>query len=151
MSDLASEQERVRVSEGEKIRILLAEYAALRDEVLQRDTSLNQFLMIGGLILVLVVGMIAIFSLVWLGSALILLLFALMYLTFKFIEHDVLMCAARLRAIEKEINLRAGEELLVWEATSGLQEIGYSNRFKYAGRAFASVFTFGLWPKSPLN
>ncbi len=137
----------------EKIQILLAEYATLRDEVLQRDSSLNQFIVIGGATVVAIVaavGTMAAYkiSALWLGVSFVGLLGTdalLVFVGFKMVEFDVLRIAERLLELESAINELAGEQLLAWETTRGIALQGYRYRGRHVVLGLASLLTAGWW------
>jgi hypothetical protein len=131
MTDQSVDHPELESAAGSKVQILLAEHTALRAEVLQRDTGLNQFIMVGSLEFVAIIALVVAFHVLLLGAALLLILALSQYLVFKFIEHDVLMCATRLSEIENEINARMGEQLMKWEATCGLRRVGYGDRLRH--------------------
>jgi hypothetical protein len=134
------------VTEADKIQILLAEYTSLRDEVMQRDSSLNQFLIYGAISIVAIIGFMIQYPSATAASVTLLLLDgALVFFGFKMIEFDVLRIATRLLEIEKLVNERAGEQLLVWESTHGIARQGYRYRVRHALYGFVGLFTFGLW------
>lgn len=102
-------------NEEEKVRILLQEYIALRNEILTRTSNLYQLLTVCGALFVWVMTQsssdhfwVALFS------ELIVFLFF-----FKLISRDIDKAAKRLRQLEHGINRRAGETLLVWETRWG--------------------------------
>jgi hypothetical protein len=118
------------VSDGEKIDILLAEYSTLRNEVLQRNSVLNQFLLVvltGG------VGL-ATFSIQnghdKIGVLMLGFLPLIAFLGFKIIEFDTPAASARLKELEKALNGMAGSRLLTWETNRGLQTAGYRQRLR---------------------
>jgi len=117
-----------------KIAVLLSEYSTLRDEVLQRDTALNQVLTVAGASVVGVVTIMLTYSL-QLGTYLLIFLLLFSYWVFRLIEFDTLHIAKRLLELEADINERTGERLLVWETNHGLFKVSYAPRFWYAFRA----------------
>ena len=132
------------MSPFEKAQILLAEYTALRNEVLQQAQVETQLWFVGATVLVTVlvaiVGvilalkgdhidglgrialavLIAIFFIVWTVVIIILEGFVLR-------SRDHL--AKRLTEIEEQINGLAGQELLLWERKKGVLAIGYKERW----------------------
>ncbi len=104
-----------RLKDPEKVQVLLHEYDSLRTEITHRTNNMYQVAAIGGAVFVWFVSRpINIGSLVSLTvSAIILFLF------FWFIRKDTYKAAKRLRQLEKDINRRAGEELLLWETKYG--------------------------------
>jgi len=123
-------------STPEKIQVLLAEYNALRAEVLERNLVLNQFLTIS------VAGGITIITIIAIGGnptaalgiaiTLFVIIPPIILLIFKILEFDTLAAAKRLRELENIINAIAQEELLVWETKNGIYSVGYKARFKAA-------------------
>jgi hypothetical protein len=99
------------IGEKERIQILLAEYNSLRSEILARTTSVYQVAAISALAAIwllqqqigkrlLVGGTLAVIGLsicAWV------------------LARDSMRAALRVQELEKEINRRAGEHLLVWD------------------------------------
>lgn len=111
------------ISENDKIQILLHEYGTLRTEILQRSNNILQFLaacvvVLGGLGAWLVSH--ADDRRSWLFCAVaivfILVIFPVSpYLYQIMIGRRIDDAAGKLRGLEKEINDRAGAQLLQWE------------------------------------
>ena len=112
---------RKRFSEEEKVKILLQEYASLRSEILIRTSNLYQLLAFCCALFTWIMAhhrsdyfWVALFS--------VLLVFLFF---FRLISRDIDKAAKRLRELEQDINLRAGETLLVWETRWGGAVAGY--------------------------
>ena len=104
------------VGTKDKIQILLNEYSSLRNEVVQRTNNLYQIIGIGAVLLSLIFARSYGEARFWIAVA----IGVVVITTCGFlIHHDVEKLARRLRALEKEINHRAGEELLIWETVWG--------------------------------
>src|SRR2546429_9833436 len=99
------------LGEKEKIQIRLAEYNTLRAEIIARTTNAYQ---VWGLIAVVVIWIlqqpIGLTLAIGVTLAVVGLSFGLWSLT-----RDVIRAGIRVQEIEREINDRAGEKLLVWE------------------------------------
>ena len=128
MSDNDSE----KLSEKDKIQILLQEYNTLRSELVANTGKAMQMAALLGVVLTLILSRpidkrfwvaasVGLVGLIGLGSV---------------IVRDIRRLARRVIELEKDINRRAGEELLVWESrwggvTSGLPSyFGLSKRKK---------------------
>ena len=106
------------VSNEEKIKILLQEYATLRQEIIARTTHGFQLISVGTVVLTWLVATRdpgPFLLIVVLTAAAVLL--AAVWLTFRAIGR----AATRVRQLEAEVNRRAGEDLLVWE--TGIRDI----------------------------
>jgi hypothetical protein len=133
-----------QMSTNEKVLTLLAEYSSLRSEIMQRNSVFNQYCVISVPASVAAVSVVTSAS-PPLGIILFLVIGALLYVVFRIIEFDTLAAAARVRVLEKQLNEMAGERLVTWETESGLNTVGYRDRFRYV---FDPVFDFG---KSMMN
>jgi hypothetical protein len=109
-----------------KIQVLLAEYAALRAEVLSRSAQKFQVQTLAGTALVAIVGLTGLLS----AISLILLTILLTALGLRLLDQITRRLAARLREIETSVNGLAGETLLRWENESGVGPISYGERLK---------------------
>jgi len=109
-----------------KVQVLLAEYAALRAEVLSRSAQKFQVHTLTG------TAVIAIFGLTGLLKAISLTFLTLVLAAFGLRMLDLVTrrLAARLREIETAVNELAGETLLRWENESGVGPLSYSERLK---------------------
>jgi hypothetical protein len=106
-----NEAESQPFDDREKVRILLHEYTALRQEILQRTTHGFTIFAVGGTIFVWAVsGPFNQLPWVLIGLATIAVLIAAR-VTFNAIEE----AAMRVQDIERTINQLVGEELLIWE------------------------------------
>jgi hypothetical protein len=124
-----------------KIDIALAEYKTLRNEVLQRNTLLNQYLVATYVTLIAAIALIKDgFSVYWFVGAVIFAL-VLPFVVFRLLEYETLTLASRLQSIENYVNDLAGEKILIWEHRAGLLSVGYLDRFKYVlGRPWHDPF-----------
>jgi hypothetical protein len=119
------------VEEKDKISIMLAEYGTIRAELLQRNTVMNQVFTVGGTIAAGVIGAGVQLYLqhgfsALPGVATVLLVTATFVgFTWREIDKEARRANRHLVALEKEINRRAGETLLSWESTFGLDVDGY--------------------------
>lgn len=111
-------------SEEEKVKILLQEYASLRSEILARTTHMYQLRAAGTVLFVWIMGQ-PVSVRFWIA-----LVAAGIVVSFFFwlISRDIDKAARRLRELEKDINCRAGETLLVWETRWGGAVVGYWGR-----------------------
>lgn len=116
------------VSDRDKlsITILLAEYSAMRSQVISRGASLTQLSSIG----------IAALGLVFLRQGplyvnvlLFLFLLSIVAMLWRFIWRDIDREAAHVRVLEGRINELAGRELLTWERHFGGGQVGYTTGF----------------------
>jgi hypothetical protein len=110
----------------EKVRILLHEYDTLRQEIITRTTHGWQIVAVGAVLFVWLIQAQPNFNF-WVGF--IAVVFAILlgvWTTFG----NIAMAAKRVRGIEKQINLRAGEELLVWETRHGGGLTGFVRRIR---------------------
>ncbi|MBZ0138923.1 MAG: hypothetical protein K8H87_04005 [Pseudorhodoplanes sp.] len=118
------------MDEIEKIKIVLEEYKTLREEIYRRHAAFVQVCTVAGTTFVAIVG-VAIVNKTLVGGAF-MTLALLVLVTFAFLmhDHDTRLLAEQLAQIEKDINKRAGEDLLTWETTRGLLVIGYFDRMQ---------------------
>jgi len=119
-----------QMSTNDKVLTLLAEYSSLRSEILQRNSTFNQYCVIS------VPASVAAVSFAYTafppaGIILFVVIGALLYTVFRIIEFDTLAAAARVRALENKLNEMAGERLVTWETECGLNTVGYRHRFRY--------------------
>jgi hypothetical protein len=136
-----------QMSTNDKVLTLLAEYSSLRSEILQRNSTFNQYCVIS------VPASVAAVSFAYTafppaGIILFLVIGALLYTVFRIIEFDTLAAATRVRALEKKLNEMAGEPLVTWETDCGLNTVGYRDRFRYI---FDPVFDYcrAMMKRSP--
>jgi len=115
-----AENVQIQFEEEEKVKILLQEYATLRNEILTRTNNLFQLFGIGamgaGLIVLLKDPQLQLPLWSWL--ALLCWLFVFLFFFFT-IGSDIRKASWRVRRIEEDINRRSGETLLVWETLYG--------------------------------
>ena len=107
---------------SQKIPILMAEYNTLRAEVLAARANVAQAI---GLTFATLMGIIG-FSFStgikgpwWVPWAIAAIAFAYFVFTFSWNEKNTRNFTRRIRAIEKDVNDRAGERLLTWETELG--------------------------------
>jgi len=106
------------------VKILLHEYATLRSEILTRTSNLYQLIAVGAALFVWVMGQpLSVRFWVALVATLVVLASFCWLIT-----RDIHKAAKRLRELEKDINCRAGETLLVWETRWGGAVTGYWGR-----------------------
>ncbi len=127
-----------QMSTNDKVLTLLAEYSSLRSEIMQRNSVFNQYCVISVPASVAAVTVVTT-AFPPLGIILFLVICTLLYVVFRIIEFDTLAAAARVRALEKQLNEMAGERLVIWETECGLNTVGYRDRFRYI---FDPVFDY---------
>lgn len=108
-----------------KIQVLLHEYATLRQEIITRTTHGFQLVAAGAVVLVWVMTRQELNVQFWFGAAIAILV---VLIAIWFIIRDIGKAAKRIRELEKDINRRAGEELLVWETYWGGAVTGFWGR-----------------------
>ena len=128
-----------QMSTNDKVLTLLSEYSSLRSEIMQRNSVFNQYCVIS------VPASVAAVSFAYTayppaGIILFLVICSLLYVVFRIIEFDTLAAAARVRWLEKKLNEMAGEKLVTWETDSGLNTIGYRDRFSYIFKPILDSF-----------
>ncbi|HEX3531746.1 MAG TPA: hypothetical protein VH988_32195 [Thermoanaerobaculia bacterium] len=102
----------------EKIQILLSEYSALRSEIVSRTANGFTLTTIGVTVIAWLVKEFTLNSPwhYWFGALFILIVFGFgVFVNLR----DISRAARRVKALEHEINSRAGEHLLIWETLSG--------------------------------
>ncbi len=114
-----------QISTEEKIKILLCEYATLRQEIIARTGHGFQLMSVGSVVLAWVISTQTRRSLFWPGVAIALTFFLV---AAWFTLRDIKRAATRIQELEKDINRRAGEELLVWESKWGGVVTGFWRR-----------------------
>jgi hypothetical protein len=117
----------------EKLTILLTEYSALRAQLLQRNSIINQLFSISGTMLLALVTLGFTQSFLA-GLALLLVAPPILLFTFRLNESDMLVTAKRLEELQIQINDYAGEKLLKAETADGESTMGYIPNFAYAVR-----------------
>lgn len=113
------------ISTEEKIKILLCEYATLRQEIIARTGHGFQLMSVGFVVLTWVIITQTRGSLFWPGAAIALTFFLV---ATWFTLRDIKKASIRIQELEKDINRRAGEELLVWESNWGGLVTGFWGR-----------------------
>jgi fatty acid desaturase len=126
--------ERGTILEGkDKIHILLQEYNALRSEMLQRINAMMQWIVVGA------AATIGLITLIWGNRTdpqlrflviLLVVVWCLIFLGLIFLIRDRNKLSRRIRELEKDINHRAGETLLVWETRWGRSATGLRQPWK---------------------
>lgn len=117
------------ISQLDKITILLHEYDGLRGEMVQRWIGMQQQISIGVLVLLGVITVLFqnkiehprdYFLYGLLGIAVCIFIYAMWQ-----VRRDTNKAAERVREIERDVNQRAGEDLLQWETRWGGAVTGY--------------------------
>jgi hypothetical protein len=121
---------KIAFSDNEQTTILLAEYATLRAEIIQRSSSEYQIYTVSGTIFVAIVGTSLAIHSASTCIGLTAILSALVTVALRFIDYSTRQTAARLQELEQTINGLAGRELLVWESRHGLLAVGYGPRWR---------------------
>jgi hypothetical protein len=103
-------------SEKDKVMILLHEYDKLCQEIHNRTSSGFQLLAVGAVVFVWIISQQRLDGHLW--SVIVVSAIILSCGTWM-VFRDIKKAATRLRELEKDINRRAGEELLVWETRWG--------------------------------
>jgi hypothetical protein len=111
-----------QISTEEKIKILLCEYATLRQEIIARTGHGFQLMSVGAVLLAWVLLTQTRGSFFWFGLA---FAVAVVCVAAWFTLRDIKKAATRIQQLEKDINGRAGEELLVWETKWGGVATGF--------------------------
>lgn len=107
----------------ERIRVLLAEHATLRAEIIARIGHAYQLMAVGAASIAFLAGTAAPSSYsYWICAAAVTAVIALGFWTFM---RDMRKAGARIREIELDVNDRAQEDLLVWENVWGGEITGY--------------------------
>ena len=112
------------VEQHHKIQVLLQEYGGLRTEIVHRTNNMYQLIAVGAVVLGFVLSGTNAYRIaidVAIGAP------ALKYFHWL-ITRDIRKAARRLREIEKDVNARAGENLLVWETYFGGEVTGHWGR-----------------------
>jgi hypothetical protein len=105
-----------------KVQILLAEYATLRTEIIQRIGHQMQLLAVGGVMFLWLVSRGKFDAAFWCS----LVAFVSVVLIFGyFLRRDITHAAERVAQLEVDVNRRAGEKLLVWENEWGGHKTGF--------------------------
>ena len=106
-----------------KVQILLSEYATLRTEIIQRIGHQMQLLAISGVMFLWLAGRGKTDVAFWCSLV---ALVAVVLIFGYFLHRDISHAAERVAQLENDINLRAGETLLVWENQWGGHKTGYA-------------------------
>jgi hypothetical protein len=122
----------------DKITILLAEYNALRAQLLQRNTIINQIFTISGTVLLALITLVLTQS-IRVGIGLAVILVPVLLFTFRLNESDMLVSAKRLEELRIQINEMASETLLKAETAAGESTMGYIPNFPYAVQPLGKI------------
>lgn len=109
----------------DNIEILFKEYDTLRAEIIARTTSGYQILGTGAVLsgpLIALIGSRGFGRMFWVSLSLFVVFFYIVSFTFR---RDITRMAARLTALESDINRLAGTELLKWETHYGVLKTGW--------------------------
>lgn len=117
--------DKLQISTEEKIKILLHEYATLRQEAIARTTHGFQLLSVGSVVLAWVMITPTPGAFFWPGLAIAVVVYLI---AIWFTLRDLYKATSRIRELENDINRRAGEELLVWESKRGGAVTGFWGR-----------------------
>jgi hypothetical protein len=121
-------------SQKEKVGIILEEYKTLRSESIERHTAFMQLFTIASSGLVAALGF-AIVQRSIFGVIITLFAYAAGIVTGQILlDYDTRLLSARLQEIEAEVNRRTNDQLLSWETTHGIENLGYGERL---GRAWS--------------
>jgi hypothetical protein len=120
------------LDDAEKVRILLAEYSSLRTEIIGRITNLYQVVGFGSVLAALILQQEFQGNKFW---SLFVVLIAGILISGRFLAFDMRRSAKRVRELEKEINMRSGEKLLVWESELGGLNASYWRELLFLGRS----------------
>lgn len=117
------------LSQSDKIQILLHEYDTLRDEIIQRWVGTQQQISIAVLVFIGIITVLFSNQIKHprdyvlygtLGVAVCIFFYAMWQ-----VDRDTRKAAERVREIERDVNARAGEELLQWESRWGGAVAGF--------------------------
>jgi hypothetical protein len=112
-----------KLSNKDKIAVLMGEYSSLRAEVHHRLTSLLTFTGTGITVAIALVGAI-IAQPTWVALYVLLVVAISLYVGFAVLmDYNVYQITKRIRELEAQINLCAGERLLKWETDHGLGSV----------------------------
>ena len=118
-----------KLSNKDRVLIILEEYKTLRAEILQKTTIINSLYVAAGTALLTIVGVSVVSGSLLAGLILIPLLLILIIGASLLFHHDLVKISIHLKALERDINLRAdGDPLLMWETKSGLDTMGFAAR-----------------------
>jgi hypothetical protein len=117
----------------EKVRILLAEHATLRTEIIARIGHAYQMMGFLGITLALLFGTSSSWKTFWIVFIVATIIISWGFWTFV---RDMRKCTARIREIELDVNNYAQEDLLVWENLWGGEINGYFGLSRPKPRAY---------------
>ena len=109
-------------SQVEKVRILLAEHAALRAEIVARIGHAYQMIGYGVAAIVLLIALRPVEQIFWPILTLVIVVFGFGLWVYW---RDLLKAGRRIREIELDVNDRAQEDLLIWENLWGAGATGF--------------------------
>lgn len=136
---------RRQISEEEKIKILLQEYATLRQEVIARTTHGFQLLSVGSVVLAWMMTTQKTSGFFWPGLSIAVIVYLI---AIWFTLRDINKATARLRQLEQDVNRRAGEDLLVWESRWGGAVTGFWGPARPIEQRLADHLSLGEHPRS---
>jgi Na+/H+ antiporter NhaC len=117
------------LGESDNIQILLHEYDTLREEIIQRWVGMQQQISIGVIVLLGIITVLFSNQIQHPRDYILYSLLAIAVCVFIYamwqVGRDSGKAAERVREIEREVNLRAGAELLQWETHWGGGAAGY--------------------------
>jgi hypothetical protein len=118
----------------EQLKILLEEYKTLRTEMLQRHSVIMQ------LVSIVITGLGAAITFAFVHNAAAAATATSVTLVFAvgagllWLDNDLRLLSSRIQQIEKKVNNLAHDELMVWETTRGVTQLGYWKRIKQTFR-----------------
>jgi hypothetical protein len=118
----------------DQLSILLEEYRTLRTELLERHASVLQIMGFTAAGFVATMGFTIAHKALIAGIFTFLALLCSIVVGLLLLDNDSRLLSTRLQQIEGEVNLRAGQNLLVWESTRGIEKIGYRERIRQTWR-----------------
>lgn len=120
----------------DRITILLAEYNALRAQMLQRNTIINQMVVLSGTLAAAVASLVAT-SHYLIALILIILVPPMILAIYRLNKSDLMVTVERLEEIRLEVNdLAGGKPLLKSETATGWSTMGSAAAFRRAARPF---------------
>jgi hypothetical protein len=116
----------------DKITVLLAEYNALRAQMLQRNTIVNQLFSVCGTISIAFITLLFAYAAIFGALFFILILTPFLVYIFRLNQSDMIVTALRIEEISVAINDLVGERLLRTTTQPGDSTLGYVPNFSYA-------------------
>jgi hypothetical protein len=117
-----------RVTQNQKIQVLLAEYSGVRSHIVARTTASIQGVAIFIASLAILAPQFEIHPVT--SSILLVILAPILAVVAKFIHSDLYNEVEHVQRLEAEINRRAGEPLLTYETTYGIAVTGVWKRLR---------------------